>query len=740
MDLQWRTQYQHVQQLVKKKLANLQRSWLSPRQKMRVINTSIRPMIRYTFSVAPYTPRQLTAMDSMLTAAAKAAHGLPTCASTAFAHNDVDSGGLGCASLQAEYHAILAECLIITINDQTTTGFITRALLKQQLAQANADKNPVTKAQMIHKAMRLRQLAALQTADSAEGLVLIQDGNMLQLDDVNVAARAFLTSLLNEELSLDIATDHPSILDAVRALAELKITTISHIVDVHTGMCMPASQMKTLANTTKVGYKHKKALNKLTILLNMLGPDTLSSGEYYTEVKDINHSDLPPDRRKVSAYATTHILAAKPTYMPIKIALERQARTPHQQTASVHIDLTHKKPRKQQDISLTTANIRAAPDLDASAAACEQLDQKQRHTNLSTGWDITKNIPPPELHASHGCYDKHTNQRWTLFNLYAAFDGDCIADVVAIQQATEKRVGSQDQVLVNWQHSVIPGWTAQLAKQLGYHPAKQRLATDEETMTQEVDTGCECCLLKDAENAESDLPTCSCCLRSYHTTCLPQTARDRWEEASLMDDADWYCQYCQQLYDDVTYTSAAAPTLGELQQALPDELRWYRMDWKPSPEPLDKIKQTLELQPEKHSHLLQKLSDLKTAQAAPPVKRHRTHGYGDLQLTNLQRQGIYLHAIQAQRRYDVTHGQDIRKLLTIHPDPINPQTDIPRTSSFQICVRKVESRHDGQDYSHEVACIHKPDGTTPYTLPVSRLKMLHNAYTFAKKQQLHNTH
>jgi hypothetical protein len=125
MDLQWRAQYQHMLQLVKKKLANLQRSWLSPKQKMRVLNTSIRPMIRYTFSVAPYTSHQLTALDSLLTTAAKAAHGLPTCASTAFAHNDTDSGGPGCPSLHAEYNAILAERLIITINDRTTTSFLT---------------------------------------------------------------------------------------------------------------------------------------------------------------------------------------------------------------------------------------------------------------------------------------------------------------------------------------------------------------------------------------------------------------------------------------------------------------------------------------------------------------------------------------------------------------------------------------------------------------------------------------
>jgi hypothetical protein len=71
-------------------------------------------------------------------------------------------------------------------------------------------------------------------------------------------------------------------------------------------------------------------------------------------------------------------------------------------------------------------------------------------------------------------------------------------------------------------------------------------------------------------------------------------------------------------------------------------------------------------------------------------------------------------------------------MLTIHPDPINPQTDIDRTNGYQVCIRKVESRHEGRDYLHKVACIHKPDGTTPYTLPVDRLQMLYSAYSYAR--------
>jgi hypothetical protein len=72
------------------------------------------------------------------------------------------------------------------------------------------------------------------------------------------------------------------------------------------------------------------------MLLNMLGPDTLSSGEYYDEIKGINHTDLPPDRRKVSTYITTQILAAKPNTCQSKMrsnatpnshSLNRQSRS-----------------------------------------------------------------------------------------------------------------------------------------------------------------------------------------------------------------------------------------------------------------------------------------------------------------------------------------------------------------------------------------------------------------------------
>ena len=223
---------------------------------------------------------------------------------------------------------------------------------------------------------------------------------------------------------------------------------------------------------------------------------------------------------------------------------------------------------------------------------------KSAETSTSPqGGTSTKTFRRQSFHASHGCYDTHTNQRWTLFNLYAAFDGDQIASIIALQQATDTKTGSQEQVLVQWQQSVIPGWAVQLAKQLGYHPDQQRLATEEETMTQGVDTGCECCLLKDTQSEEADLPTCSCCLRSYHTDCLPTQHVPDGRKPRHVEDTAWNCQYCHQLLD--ARASTGVLTQAELLEALPVELRWYKVDWKHSAEPLSKIIQILEMQPAK---------------------------------------------------------------------------------------------------------------------------------------------
>jgi hypothetical protein len=181
MDLQWNHQFTQLLATVKNRLSHLNSTWLARHHKLRVISSCIRPVIRYTLPVAPYTRTQLQALDAQLTATTKQAMGLPVCAGTAFAHEDLAHGGLSCPSLQVEYHQVLAERLLATANDATTTGHITRAMLKKQLADANSTHSPAGKQALLNWSLRLRQLEALQNLTGCQGITLQQHGKPVRL-------------------------------------------------------------------------------------------------------------------------------------------------------------------------------------------------------------------------------------------------------------------------------------------------------------------------------------------------------------------------------------------------------------------------------------------------------------------------------------------------------------------------------------------------------------------------------
>jgi hypothetical protein len=103
MNLSWTTQYQHTLNWMKQDVKCLLQSCATPGQKRKLIQTSIRPKLRYGFYVAPYATPQLKAFDSILTTAYKNTYGLKPWVSTAMAHEDINRGGLGCTSVTADY-------------------------------------------------------------------------------------------------------------------------------------------------------------------------------------------------------------------------------------------------------------------------------------------------------------------------------------------------------------------------------------------------------------------------------------------------------------------------------------------------------------------------------------------------------------------------------------------------------------------------------------------------------------
>jgi len=84
--------------------------------------------------------------------------------SNAAAHQDIRLGGLGCHSLEVEYHIICTQRLIRALNDTGPLGVISRALFQHQntgIDALAANKLPY----VVNYSMRIRQLMAMKRTD-----------------------------------------------------------------------------------------------------------------------------------------------------------------------------------------------------------------------------------------------------------------------------------------------------------------------------------------------------------------------------------------------------------------------------------------------------------------------------------------------------------------------------------------------------------------------------------------------
>jgi len=122
MTLNMRPQFEKTLANLKDLLGSMARSVARPSQKHRTLMGCVRAKIRYAFCLAPYTMAQLGLLDSQMAKAAKLAHGLKPYIANAWAHEDVSRGGLGCHSLQVEYHEVQVQRLIHALNDSGILG------------------------------------------------------------------------------------------------------------------------------------------------------------------------------------------------------------------------------------------------------------------------------------------------------------------------------------------------------------------------------------------------------------------------------------------------------------------------------------------------------------------------------------------------------------------------------------------------------------------------------------------
>jgi hypothetical protein len=471
-----------------------------------------------------------------------------------------------------------------------------------------------------------------------------------------------------------------------------------------------------------------RAINKITTFLHMLLPDGVDADSYRDDATKSGYNDLPPQARKISEYARTRLLPTT-TQTPALVQLLNNAPPAEPLRNDTVLDLTRKKPRVQCNKALKEANV---CNHITVTGTLPQLFAPYRKPYPQTAWEVYQRIPKPRGVNSHGVCDKHTEARWALFNLYTAHDGDKISNIVALQQARDRSAAAtaaQTQALVDWAPKVLPCWTVTLGTHLGYNIATQTPATETEVMTEGVDTGCERCITQETTSmsTEQDLPACDACCCSFQSQYLTAAEEDRHKAAQ--HDDPWYCDLCHGLKQSWETTHARQPTSQEMAAMVPPELQWCRVRWQPSPEPLEHIRDQLARQPDGQA-LLQQLLD---QQAQPAVRKQTdpTPHYHNIPVGNLAKQGIYPEHQHDQCRYNVTHGQDIRDLLHIHPAAVKPQTDIAATRRFEVYIRTVESIHKSAACKCKVACLYKPDGTCPDTLPADQMHTLYSRYQHA---------
>jgi len=258
MDMNYKHQLKATLEKIRSQVNHLKSSQASTKQKLRVIETCIRPAITYAMAVAPYTLQEIRCFDRLLTRATKQAHKLSVSMSTAAAHQDIKLGGLGCHSLEVEYHTICTQRLIRGLNDTGPLGVVSRALFQHQqtgIDALTADKLPY----ILNNSMRIRQLMAMKRSD----LHLLRAGE----PEGTIPATSKLASRLAAALPQPDKWD-TRLVHATHLLHSVGVTTLESMMTADRTHMLPANDLKAIVGSRNVKHKHLRAWNVITRYLH----------------------------------------------------------------------------------------------------------------------------------------------------------------------------------------------------------------------------------------------------------------------------------------------------------------------------------------------------------------------------------------------------------------------------------------------------------------------------------------
>ena len=731
MTLDWGPQHRKTLAKVRERLEQLRTSFATPAQKMRIIETAIKPAATYAFCVTPYTKADIRALDSAITCAVKQAHGLPPSAPTAMVHEDTAAFGLGCASLAAAYAHRNSAALVECLRDTGRMGTITKAALEQQVRLLGESTDPFAHAK---HCLRARQLASVQ----ASGLELRLGGN--PLPNLNTHLLATLKTLHQGEGSeKTLNTLHK----ALRPLLNVGVTHLGQLLHPNATHVITGRALKQ-ALGRRCKTHHIWALNIIAHILRT-APANQPDWTTLLRTRDTNRDLCEMDRRIHPQ--NRRLTASCPTDAPDTYPCPTQHVDPDQHLITRYMKhspaTTATPPFEGNRMDVDPAQHHKATHDDVSDPQPKRQKSKDRHRQHApqakrvtqerisvAGVQIPK--PPQEEFCRHDHNQERTQRlqaaiekdkkarRFTraqiataLVNeLYASsFQIDKIGGWRMVQCAKPKgkppRV--QIQYLVHWAPSHIEEWALQLHADAGI---KYKTATPSPRSAQQ-DNACVCeiCWKPESrayaveEDNHDDMPVCKECGKTFHYQCLGQDA----EPANQRDD--WTCPACLHHPDE------------------PPPSPLLLMDWEPTWEPAE-VLEDLGL-----GSLLKEWQDANHHQ--PPARPSDLAL--DVHLDNLTRQGFPPHL---RNTWQSTVGNDMRNKIKFVTSTVNPHADIQGTGRCRIEVRTLEvwtGNQKQRSAQKERACIYDPDGRCMATCSLERLAVLKSLFDRAQAAGLHDT-
>ena len=293
--LNWTHQMQALAEAIIDKADGILRSMASSAQKLRMIDTLLKPYIRYSFCTGAYTAADIASIDSLVSRLAKYALHLPTSTPTAMVQEDRERGGVGVTSVQEMYVAELTAKLTLALNDEGMLGHVTSRLLQAQIQKVGA----VCSAELANKLRHSRLLRTVTLLAACGGTMMrFTGGGQAQWYDLQgCGLTQLIERLRHDPMELGPGATLPVPITYFLPLLEVGITGLGQLLEPDGCHVVAASALRDHLRRQKidVGGQQglKEALNRLTVCLSTppaMGPPV--------NVK-VGAADLPRAQREV---------------------------------------------------------------------------------------------------------------------------------------------------------------------------------------------------------------------------------------------------------------------------------------------------------------------------------------------------------------------------------------------------------------------------------------------------------